>query len=77
MSIGIVLAHSLWFVPMIVLAFVLYKAARNGFKQYQINTNPINVLTCSIDIDCPPEHVCVKGRCIPESKLEKLLSSMA
>ena len=77
MSIGIVLANSLWFIPTVVLTFVLYKAARNGLKQYQIIANPINELTCSIDTDCPPDHVCIKGRYVPESKLEELLSSMA
>ena len=77
MSIGIILANSLWFIPTIVLAFVLYKAAWNGLKQYQIIAQPANMMTCSIDTDCPPDHVCIKGKCVPETKLEELLSSMA
>jgi len=75
--IGIVLANSLLFIPTALLAFVLYKAARNGLQQYQVIKDPIDILTCSIDTDCPPDHVCIKGRCIPEAKLEELLSSMA
>ena len=68
-SIGIVLANSLWFVPVALLAVVLFKAAMNGYKQYRFFGRS--------DIDCPPDHVCVRGRCIPESKLEELISSMA
>ena len=77
MNIGIVFANSLWFIPIVLLAFVLFKAAKNGLKQYKVIIQSSHMMACSIDIDCPPDHVCIKGRCIPESKLEELLSSMA
>ena len=76
-SIGIVLANSLWFVPVALLAVVLFKAAMNGYKQYRFFGRSEEMMTCSIDIDCPPDHVCIRGCCIPESKLEELISSMA
>lgn len=77
MSIGIVLANSLLLVPVAFLAIILFKAARNGFRRYGVITRSSEMLTCSIDNDCPPEHICIKGRCIPESKLEELIESMA
>ncbi|UCC16927.1 MAG: hypothetical protein JSU58_11320 [Dehalococcoidales bacterium] len=77
MSVGIVLAHSLWFIPTILLAVVLIKAAKNGYKGFGLNIRQSNEMkVCSIDSDCPPEHICIQGLCIPESKLKELISSM-
>ena len=76
-SIGIILAHSLWFVPIALLAVVLFKAVMKGYKEYRVIGRSDEMMTCSIDTDCPPDHICIKGLCIPESKLEELISTMA
>lgn len=77
MSIGIVLANSLWFIPIALLAVVLFKAVRKGLLRYRVSRQANQIRTCSIDTDCPPNHICVKGLCVPESKLEELISSLA
>lgn len=77
-GLGVVLANGLWFVPVVLLVVVLYIAARHGYKKYRTNKEEIGeILTCSIDSDCPPEHICIKGLCIPESKFKEMFSSMA
>ena len=77
MSIGVVLANSLWFIPVALLAFVLFKAVKKGLIRYRISGQVSQISTCSIDTDCPPDHVCVKGLCVPESILEEFISSLA
>ena len=77
MSIGILLANSLWFIPVALLAFVLFKAVKKGLLRYRISEQITQIRTCSIDTDCPPDHVCVKGLCVPESILDEFFSSLA
>jgi hypothetical protein len=61
-------------IAIVLLGVVLYKAAKKGFIQYRIPGNANKVRMCSIDTDCPPNHICVKGLCVPESKLDEFIS---
>ena len=40
-------------------------AIKSWRVEKQFEKTPSN-LTCSVDTDCPPGHVCLSGRCVPQ-----------
>ena len=60
------------FVPIIIWVaggIALYQASYQNQKRKikKLAGNVLTGLTCSIDADCPPGHICMNGQCVPES----------